>query len=56
MLGDQLKAKPMIIDNQNTIWNLHKLRNRLAHDMDIISTSVLEKKSREFEKEILRLL
>lgn len=55
-LGDQLKAKPLIIDNLDTIWNLHKLRNRLAHDMEAISASVLENKSREFEKEVLRLL
>ncbi|MDP2104035.1 MAG: hypothetical protein Q8K26_03880, partial [Candidatus Gracilibacteria bacterium] len=36
-LGDQLKAKPLIIDNLDTIWDLHKLRNRLAHDMETIS-------------------
>lgn len=55
-LGDQLKAKPMIIDNLDVIWDLHKLRNRLAHDMETISASILEKKSKEFEKELLKLL
>ncbi|MFA6091017.1 MAG: hypothetical protein WC774_04560 [Candidatus Gracilibacteria bacterium] len=55
-VGDQLKAKPRIMKNLNTIWSLHKLRNKLAHDMEPVSTDLLEKKAQEFEKEILRLL
>lgn len=55
-VGDQLKAKPRIINNLNTIWSLHKLRNKLAHDMEPVSVDLLDKKAQEFEKEILRLL
>ncbi len=55
-VGDQLKAKPRMMKNLNTIWSLHKLRNKLAHDMEPVSVDLLDKKAREFEKEILRLL
>jgi hypothetical protein len=55
-VGDQLKAKPRMIHNLNTIWSLHKLRNKLAHDMDLISPDLLERKAEEFEKEVLKLL
>lgn len=53
---DQLKAKPRMINNLNVIWGLHKLRNKLAHDMEPISPDLLEKKAQEFEKEVLKLL
>lgn len=55
-VGDQLKAKPRVIRNLNTIWSLHKLRNKLAHSMETVSEGLLEKKADEFEKEVLRLL
>ncbi|MDD5377281.1 MAG: hypothetical protein PHH16_04150 [Candidatus Gracilibacteria bacterium] len=55
-VGDQLKAKPRMIHNLDAIWNLHKLRNKLAHSMDTISEGLLERKAQEFEKEVLRLL
>jgi len=55
-VGDQLKAKPRMMNNLNVIWSLHKLRNKLAHDMEPISADLLEEKAREFEKEILKLL
>lgn len=55
-VGDQLKAKPRMINNLNVIWSLHKLRNKLAHDMEPISVDLLEKKAQEFEKEVLKLL
>ncbi len=55
-VGDQLKAKPRMIHNLDAIWSLHKLRNKLAHSMDIISVDLLEKKAQEFEKEVLKLL
>jgi len=55
-VGDQLKAKPRMMKNLNAIWSLHKLRNKLAHDMDTVSAGLLERKAQEFEKEVLRLL
>lgn len=55
-VGDQLKKKPIMIKNLDTIWNLHKLRNKLAHDMDTINPSLLEKKSDEFNKELKKII
>ena len=55
-VGDQLKAKPRMIVNLNAVWSLHKLRNKLAHDMEPVSTDLLERKAEEFEKEILKLI
>ena len=55
-VGDQLKAKPRMMNNLNAIWSLHKLRNKLAHDMGTVSADLLERKAQEFEEEILKLL
>lgn len=55
-VGDQLKAKPRMMSNLNVIWSLHKLRNKLAHDMGTVSVDLLEKKAQEFEKAVLGLL
>ncbi|EKD29379.1 MAG: hypothetical protein ACD_78C00429G0001 [uncultured bacterium (gcode 4)] len=55
-VGDQLKAKPRMMNNLNAIWSLHKLRNKLAHSMDTVSVDLLERKADEFEKEVLKLL
>lgn len=55
-VGDQLKAKPRMITNIDTFWSLHKLRNKLAHDMETVSPGLLERKADEFEKIILNLL
>lgn len=37
-LWEQLKKKPLILDwNIDTIWKLHKLRNKLAHEVEWIN-------------------
>lgn len=51
-----LKLKPLVIDDLNKIWELHKLRNKLAHDFDNHPESFLRDKSKEFEREIEKLL
>lgn len=53
---DILKLKPSIINDLNKIWELHKIRNKLAHDISDISDTFLSKKAREFEKELYILL
>lgn len=53
---DILKQKPVIIDDLNLIWELHKLRNKLAHDFLEIDNHTLEKKANDFYKENLKLL
>lgn len=54
--ADILKKHPSEIDNINHIWELHKLRNKLAHDISDIDEKLLNKKSIEFEKELFALL
>lgn len=56
MVGDQLKAKPAVIIDLNAVWELHKLRNRLAHEMEAQSDGLLERKSKEFERVLQNLL
>ena len=51
-----LKSKPTVVSNLNTIWELHKLRNKLVHDFDIVSDNILKNKSLEYEKIINELL
>lgn len=53
---DILKKKVSEIDDINHIWELHKLRNKLAHDIVDISENILNKKALEFEKEVFALL
>ena len=51
-----LKSKPNIIRDIDKIWELHKLRNKLVHDFDLLNDIVLRKKSIEYEQEINALL
>ena len=51
-----LKQKPIIINDLNLIWELHKVRNKLVHDFDNFSESILQEKAKKFSKEIEILL
>jgi len=51
-----LKQKPSIISDIDNIWKLHKLRNKLTHDMDDFEKVFLQKKSKEYKKEVEKLL
>ncbi len=51
-----LKIYPNEIDNIEKVWELHKLRNKLVHDFDLISPQILKKKSSEYRKEINKFL
>ncbi len=51
-----LKQNPKEIKDINKIWELHKLRNKLVHDFDLVSEWVLQKKVKLYEKEIEKLL
>ncbi len=51
-----LKMKPSEIWDLQKIWELHKLRNKLVHDFDILSESMLKSKSISYQKEIKSLL
>lgn len=47
-----LKTKPNEIWNLNKVWELHKLRNKLVHDVDEKIKENLFLKVKEYEKEI----
>jgi len=51
-----LKKNPKQISNIQKIWELHKMRNKIAHDLNEIDERVMLTKSKEFEKEISNLL
>lgn len=51
-----LKLNPEEIPDINKIWELHKLRNKLVHDFDLLSEKVLKSKSAEYNKEINKLI
>ncbi|RAL55830.1 hypothetical protein BLD25_03245 [Candidatus Gracilibacteria bacterium GN02-872] len=50
--GEILKTKPNEIGNLNKVWELHKLRNKLVHDVDEEIKENLFLKVKEYEKEI----
>jgi len=51
-----LKLKPKQIWDLNKIWELHKLRNKLVHDFDLLEQTILNKKSRDYKIEVEKLL
>lgn len=53
---DILKQNPACIDDIQSIWELHKLRNKLAHDFDLLEENVLNKKALKYKDEINKLL
>jgi len=50
-----LKSEPSEIWNLNKIWELHKLRNKLVHDFDLLSELVLKNKATDYKNEIEKL-
>lgn len=50
-----LKRKPKEINDLNKIWELHKLRNKLAHEFENIDKNILSKKVGEYKREVERL-
>jgi hypothetical protein len=51
-----LKQNPKEIWDINKVWELHKLRNKLVHDFDLLSESILNKKVFEYETQIKNLV
>lgn len=51
-----LKKEPKEIPDLQIIWDYHKLRNKLAHDFDIISEYTLSKKVKNYSLEIQKIL
>lgn len=46
-----LKQKPIQIENLNKVWELHKIRNKLVHELDF-KVENFEKKLKEYEYQI----
>lgn len=51
-----LKSEPSEIWDLNKIWELHKLRNKLVHEFDVLSERVLITKANNYRGEIKKLL
>jgi len=50
-----LKSEPSEVWNLNKIWELHKLRNKLVHEFDLLSESALKHKANDYKSEIEKL-
>lgn len=46
-----LKQKPIQIENLNKVWELHKIRNKLVHELDF-EVENFDKKLQEYENQI----
>lgn len=56
-LWEQLKKKPICINNDlNEIWELHKLRNTLAHEVEEFDQRRLESKAKRYESVLKNLI
>ncbi|EKE27376.1 MAG: hypothetical protein ACD_3C00216G0004 [uncultured bacterium (gcode 4)] len=54
---EQLKKKPFIIKGHiQTVWDLHKTRNRIAHDIGEIKEASLEKEASQYETILKNIL
>jgi len=51
-----LKSEPTEIWDLQKIWELHKLRNKLVHDFDLLSVKVLKTRANEYKNEIEKLI
>ena len=50
-LGEKLKRSRALFSDLNGVWSAHKLRNRLAHELDMnLSSSQAQTALRQFEK------
>ncbi len=47
-----LKKEPNEVWDLDKVWELHKLRNKLVHEFDLITNATLNKKANEYEREI----
>jgi uncharacterized protein YutE (UPF0331/DUF86 family) len=51
-----LKLEPSEIVDLQKIWELHKLRNKLVHDFDLLSEKILKQKSKDYINEFNKLI
>lgn len=51
-----LKQAPIEIHDINKVWALHKIRNKLVHDFDLLSESILKKNASDYKKELEKII
>jgi len=51
-----LKQKPSEIPNLNKIWELHKLRNKLVHELEPVSDKELQESAKKYIYEVKVLI
>ena len=51
-----LKLNPKEITDINLIWELHKIRNKIAHDFDLMDQKTLLVKAKTYKKEVEKLI
>lgn len=54
--GEILKQEPNEIGDIEKVWKLHKLRNKLVHELDHHTEPELQKEATAFKKELRSLL
>lgn len=56
-LWEQLKKKPIILDwKLNSIWELHKLRNKVAHELWDINEYILKSSAMKYRQILINIL
>jgi len=51
-----LKQYPIEINDIETIWELHKLRNKLVHDFDLLDERLLKQKANKYKKILSQII
>ena len=51
-----LKSEPLSVQDLNTIWHLHKVRNTLVHEFDAPKNISLVQTAHNYGKEVIKLL
>lgn len=55
-LGEKLRKARAVFSDNNGVWSAHKLRNRIAHEIDIkVSSGQAQSALRNFKKALLDL-
>lgn len=54
--GEILKQNPNLVKNIDKVWELHKLRNKIAHEFYEIEETLLINKVKEYTYEINEIL
>ncbi len=51
-----LKQYPIEINDIEKVWELHKLRNKLVHDFDLLDERLLKQKANQYKKILSQII